>query len=98
MGSSYPTLLSGSAAGQINVSGSDLVAVGDSWDQMVNGSERLTIKSFASDWMRPTLQKLMLPEIPLCRKSHGGSRNTCSGQCRRTHYMKKGRSLGVPHF
>jgi DNA (cytosine-5)-methyltransferase 1 len=35
-GWAHPTLLSGSAAGQINVSGSGLIAVGDGWDQMVN--------------------------------------------------------------
>lgn len=32
----HPTLLSGSSAGQIDISGSGLIAAGDSWDQMVN--------------------------------------------------------------
>jgi DNA (cytosine-5)-methyltransferase 1 len=32
----HPTLLSGSAAGQINISGSGLIATGNGWDQMVD--------------------------------------------------------------
>ncbi|MFC3875586.1 DNA cytosine methyltransferase [Neisseria musculi] len=39
----------------------------------LSGGERLQIMGFAKDWMRPTLQKLGLPETPLCRKSHVGS-------------------------
>ena len=39
----------------------------------LSGSERLRIAGFASEWMRPTLQKLGVPEMPLCRKSRSGS-------------------------
>lgn len=39
----------------------------------LSGSERLTMMGFASDWMRPTLQKLSLPETPSSRKSRNGS-------------------------
>ena len=39
----------------------------------LSGSERLKMMGFASDWMRPTLQKLSLPETPSLRKSHNGS-------------------------
>ncbi len=35
-GWAYPTLLSGSAAGQIDISGSGLIATADGWDQMVD--------------------------------------------------------------
>lgn len=38
----------------------------------LSGSERLKMMGFASDWMRPTLQKLSLPETPSSRKSHNG--------------------------
>lgn len=38
----------------------------------LSGSERLRISGFAGDWLRPTLQRLGLPETPSCRKSHGG--------------------------
>ena len=39
----------------------------------LSGSERLKMMGFASDWMRPTLQRLSLPETPLLRKSRNGS-------------------------
>lgn len=39
----------------------------------LSGSERLKMMGFASDWMRPTLQRLSLPETPSLRKSHNGS-------------------------
>lgn len=39
----------------------------------LSGPERLAIMGFASDWMRPTLQRLKLPATPLCRKSWNGS-------------------------
>ena len=39
----------------------------------LSGPERLSIMGFASDWMRPTLQRLKLPVTPLCRKSWNGS-------------------------
>lgn len=42
----------------------------------LSGSERLTMMGFASDWMRPTLQKLSLPETPSYRKSRNGSRGS----------------------
>lgn len=38
----------------------------------LSGSERLKMMGFASDWMRPTLQRLSLAETPLCRKSRSG--------------------------
>ena len=38
----------------------------------LSGSERLRISGFAGDWLRPTLQRLGLPETPSCRKSRGG--------------------------
>lgn len=37
-------------------------------------SERLKMMGFASDWMRPTLQRLSLPETPLLRRSRSGLR------------------------
>lgn len=40
----------------------------------LSGSERLKMMGFASDWMRPTLRKLSLPETPSYRKSRSGSR------------------------
>jgi hypothetical protein len=42
----------------------------------LSGSERLKMMGFASDWMRPTLQKLSLPETPSYRKSRSGSRES----------------------
>ena len=39
----------------------------------LSGSERLKMMGFASDWMRPTLQRLSLPETPSLRKSRNGS-------------------------
>lgn len=38
----------------------------------LSGSERLKMMGFASDWMRPTLQRLSLAETPLCRKLRSG--------------------------
>lgn len=38
----------------------------------LSGSERLKMMGFASDWMRPTLQRLSLPETPSLRKSRNG--------------------------
>lgn len=39
----------------------------------LSGKERLTMMGFAWDWMRPTLQRLRLPEMPSVRKSQNGS-------------------------
>lgn len=47
----------------------------------MSGGERLKIMGFASDWMRPTLQRLMLPETPLPRRSSNG----------RPAHLKRGR-------
>lgn len=38
----------------------------------LSGSERLKMMGFASDWMRPTLRRLSLPETPLLRRSRSG--------------------------
>jgi len=38
----------------------------------LSGSERLRMMGFASDWMRPTLQRLSVPETPLLRRSRSG--------------------------
>lgn len=38
----------------------------------LSGSERLMMMGFASDWMRPTLQRLSVPETPLLRRSRSG--------------------------
>ncbi len=38
----------------------------------LSGSERLRMMGFASDWMRPTLRRLSLPETPLLRRSRIG--------------------------
>ena len=38
----------------------------------LSGSERLRMMGFASDWMRPTLQRLLVPETPLLRRSRSG--------------------------
>lgn len=38
----------------------------------LSGSERLKIMGFGADWMRPTLQRLGLPEMPSALKSHNG--------------------------
>lgn len=38
----------------------------------LSGSERLKMMGFASDWMRPTLQRLLVPETPLLRRSRSG--------------------------
>lgn len=38
----------------------------------LSGSERLKMMGFASDWMRPTLQRLSVPETPLLRRSRSG--------------------------
>jgi len=38
----------------------------------LSGSERLRMMGFASDWMRPTLRRLSLPETPLLRRSRSG--------------------------
>lgn len=42
----------------------------------LSGSERLKLMGFASDWMRPTLRKLSLPETPSYRKSRSGLRGS----------------------
>lgn len=42
----------------------------------LTGSERLKMMGFASDWMRPTLRKLSLPEMPLLRRSRSGSQGS----------------------
>lgn len=42
----------------------------------LSGSERLKMMGFASDWMRPTLQRLSLAETPLCRKLRSGLRES----------------------
>ncbi len=34
----------------------------------LSGSERLKMMGFASDWMRPTLRRLSVPEMPLLRR------------------------------
>ncbi|WP_123432517.1 DNA cytosine methyltransferase [Pseudomonas brassicacearum] len=34
----------------------------------LSGSERLKMMGFASNWMRPTLQRLSVPETPLLRR------------------------------
>ncbi len=39
----------------------------------LSGSERLKMMGFASDWMRPTLQRLSVPEMPLLRRWRSGS-------------------------
>lgn len=39
----------------------------------LSGSERLRMMGFASDWMRPTLQRLSVPETPSLRRSRSGS-------------------------
>lgn len=39
----------------------------------LSGSERLQMMGFAGDWMRPTLRRLSLPEMPSLRKSRNGS-------------------------
>ncbi|WP_150688928.1 DNA cytosine methyltransferase [Pseudomonas fluorescens] len=38
----------------------------------LSGSERLTMMGFASDWMRPTLRRLLVPEMPLLRRWRSG--------------------------
>ncbi len=38
----------------------------------LSGSERLKLMGFASDWMRPTLRRLSVPETPSCRRSRSG--------------------------
>jgi DNA-cytosine methyltransferase len=38
----------------------------------LSGSERLRMMGFASDWMRPTLRRLSLPETPLLCRSRSG--------------------------
>lgn len=38
----------------------------------LTGSERLKMMGFASDWMRPTLQRLSVPETPLLRRWRSG--------------------------
>ncbi len=38
----------------------------------LSGSERLKMMGFASDWMRPTLQRLSVPEMPLLRRWRSG--------------------------
>ncbi|SDB46446.1 hypothetical protein SAMN03097715_03436 [Pseudomonas putida] len=38
----------------------------------LSGSERLKMMGFASDWMRPTLRRLSLPETPLLRRWRSG--------------------------
>mgnify|MGYP001093446827 CR=1 FL=1 len=38
----------------------------------LSGSERLKMMGFASDWMRPTLRRLSVPEMPLLRRSRSG--------------------------
>ncbi len=38
----------------------------------LSGSERLKMMGFASDWMRPTLRRLSVPETPLLRRSRSG--------------------------
>jgi hypothetical protein len=40
----------------------------------LSGSERLKMMGFASDWMRPTLRRLSLPETPSLRRSRNGLR------------------------
>lgn len=44
----------------------------------LSGAERLSIMGFARDWMRPTLQKLKVPETPSVRRSRSGSRDISS--------------------
>lgn len=39
----------------------------------LSGSERLKMMGFASDWMRPTLRRLSVPETPSLRRSRSGS-------------------------
>ncbi|SFP28316.1 hypothetical protein SAMN03159315_02609 [Pseudomonas sp. NFPP28] len=38
----------------------------------LSGSERLKMMGFASDWMRPTLRRLLVPEMPLLRRWRSG--------------------------
>ncbi|SSB97426.1 hypothetical protein SAMN04488697_10855 [Pseudomonas sp. 43mfcvi1.1] len=38
----------------------------------LSGSERLKMMGFASDWMRPTLRRLSVPEMPLLRRLRSG--------------------------
>lgn len=38
----------------------------------LSGSERLRMMGFASDWMRPTLRRLSVPEMPLLRRWRSG--------------------------
>ncbi|KWV75301.1 hypothetical protein PFLuk1_01047 [Pseudomonas fluorescens] len=38
----------------------------------LSGSERLRMMGFASDWMRPTLRRLLVPEMPLLRRWRSG--------------------------
>ncbi len=38
----------------------------------LSGSERLKMMGFASDWMRPTLRRLSVPEMPLLRRWRSG--------------------------
>ncbi len=38
----------------------------------LSGSERLKMMGFASDWMRPTLRRLSVPEMPLLRRLRVG--------------------------
>lgn len=44
----------------------------------LSGPERLRIMGFASDWMRPTLQRLGVPETPSPRRSRSGSARSSS--------------------
>lgn len=44
----------------------------------LSGSERLKIMGFASDWMRPTLRRLGVPEMPLPLRSRNGSARSSS--------------------
>lgn len=44
----------------------------------LSGSERLKLMGFVSDWVRPTLQRLMLPETPSVRRLPAGLRKNSS--------------------
>lgn len=65
--------LQASPAGQISTSRVPTSALsptdGVRW---LSGRERLQMMGFSKDWMRPTLQRLGLPETPSYRKSRAG--------------------------
>lgn len=61
------TLLAKKAGSQIALGCTIFVAEPNRWNKWLSGSQRLTMMDLASEWMRPTLQKLQ------CRKRLGAA-------------------------